>query len=136
VDGDEVEAGDGGEGKGADEGGGEREGSRRRARRDALSSLFRDGMVPSDTSAEVSESRLRDDVSNPVVAGAVDEEVNGKGGSFSSRSKKEKVVEVSADVDSAKMKLPRFLAGQLDGRFEDEGEEDVIVDVAEVCWRR
>lgn len=93
----------------------EEEGSRR-ARRDALS-LSRDEMVPSETSAEVSESKLRDDVSSPVADDDDEEDDNvaEEEGSFERGSEKEKVDGVVVVLGSA-VKLFRFLAGQLDGR--------------------
>lgn len=91
----------------------EEEGSRR-ARRDALS-LSRDEMVPSETSAEVSESKLRDDVSSPVADDDdEDDNVAEEEGSFERGSEK-KVDGVVVVLGSA-VKLFRFLAGQLDGR--------------------
>jgi hypothetical protein len=82
----------------------------RRSRRVVLS-LSTDEIAPSDTSAEVSQSRLRDDVSIPAAAGIDDEE-----GSFERGSEKEKVAIVEAGLGSAVKLL--FLAGQLDGRIE------------------
>jgi hypothetical protein len=93
----------------------EGEGSRR-ARRDALS-LSIDEMVPSETSAEVSESRLRDEVSSPVADNGDEGGDEEEAGSFRKGSEKEKVVVVEVVLGSA-MKLLRFLAGQLDGCVE------------------
>lgn len=76
-------------------------------------------MVPSDTSAEVSESKLRDDVSSPVADSGDedDDDLTEEEGSFGRGSEKEKVVGVKVILGSA-MKLFRFLAGQLDGRVD------------------
>lgn len=110
---------------------GEGEGSRR-ARRDAFS-LSRAEMVPSETSAEVSESRLRDDVSSLVGGKAdnddgTDEEEEGEAGSFGRESEKQKSVAVVEVVLGSAMKLLRFLAGQLDGREEVVGDTTAAVD--------
>lgn len=108
---------DDGEGEERSREGEEEEGSRR-ARKDALS-LSRDEMVPSETSADVSESKLRDDVSSPVADNGdeEDEDVTDEEGSFERGLEKEKVIGIEVVLGSA-MKLFRFLAGQLDGRVE------------------